>query len=181
MTNKLTRRGFLTIAVTAVAGLAGCTLPVSSSAPMNDTKYRAPAIELSEVDGSKLQRSDEEWRALLSPLQYAVMREEGTERAFTGEYDGHKAAGIYHCSACGNPLFSSKQKYDSGTGWPSYWMPITDTAVDEKEDRKLGMLRTEVLCSRCGGHLGHVFPDGPQPIGLRYCMNSIALNFVPGA
>ena len=123
-------------------------------------------------------KSEEEWRKVLTPEQFAVLRKQGTERAYTGKYwDAHGAA-TYVCAACGQPLFSSEQKFDSGTGWPSYWAPI-EGAVVTHVDSTLGMERTEVTCSRCGGHLGHVFEDGPRPTGLRYCINSVALDAKP--
>lgn len=121
------------------------------------------------------QLSEQEWRDRLSPDQYQVLREAGTERAFTGKYWNSKEPGIYRCAGCGTELFDSSDKYDSGTGWPSFVRPLTGDRVEEKVDSEYGMVRTEVLCSTCGGHLGHVFPDGPQPTGLRYCMNSAAL------
>ncbi|WP_421888886.1 peptide-methionine (R)-S-oxide reductase MsrB [Marinoscillum sp.] len=123
--------------------------------------------------------ADSEWRQRLSPEAYYVMREQGTERAFTGTYWDNKAAGTYVCKACDLPLFSSETKFKSGTGWPSFYEPLSKSNVGEEKDTSYGMARTEVHCARCGGHLGHIFPDGPKPTGLRYCINSVSLNFKP--
>ncbi len=128
----------------------------------------------------EVSRTDAEWKELLSNEQYRVLRKGGTERPFTGAYHATKEAGTYRCAGCGNPLFSSETKYDSGTGWPSFYAPLDESAIEHREDKSLFMTRTEVLCSKCGGHLGHVFPDGPQPTGLRYCMNSAALKLEKG-
>lgn len=127
----------------------------------------------------KIKLSDDEWRQRLNPLQYHVLREHGTERAFTGEYESNKAGGLYRCAGCGMPLFASATKYNSGSGWPSYTAPLSPDAVEEFRDVSHGMVRTEVRCARCEGHLGHVFPDGPGPDGLRYCINSASLAFDP--
>ena len=134
---------------------------------------------MAETKTERVEKTDAEWRAQLTPEQYEVLRKKGTERAFTGKYWDNHADGVYRCAGCGNPLFSSATKFESGTGWPSFSQPVAPESVATEDDRGLFMKRTEVLCGRCSGHLGHVFEDGPDPTGLRYCMNSAAFDFKP--
>jgi peptide-methionine (R)-S-oxide reductase len=128
--------------------------------------------------GDKIEKTESEWQAGLTPEQYRVMREKGTERAFTGQYWNTKTEGVYHCAACDLALYSSDTKFNSGTGWPSFWAPVAEAHVAADVDRKLGMTRTEVHCARCGAHLGHIFDDGPKPTGIRHCINSVSLKLV---
>lgn len=137
-----------------------------------DGKKGATVIE-------KIEKTDAEWKKVLTPEQYQILRKAGTERAFSGKTWNNHEKGIYKCAACGLPLFSSATKFESGTGWPSFWQPIDPAHVEEHSDWSFGMRRTEVVCARCGGHLGHVFDDGPKPTSLRYCMNSGAMEFEP--
>jgi peptide-methionine (R)-S-oxide reductase len=148
--------------------LAACGAPSRAEPAFNPA--RADIIE----------HTDAEWKSLLDGEEYRILRQKGTERAFTGKYWNSTEDGVYQCAACGLPLFSSSAKFKSGTGWPSFTKPVASDTVGEARDNGLGMPRTEILCNRCGGHLGHVFPDGPAPTGLRYCVNGNALDFHPG-
>ncbi|WP_262696089.1 peptide-methionine (R)-S-oxide reductase MsrB [Kordiimonas aquimaris] len=134
---------------------------------------------MTEEHNAKVEKSDDEWKQELTPEQYQVCRCGGTEPAFTGKYWDTKTPGKYLCAGCGSHLFDSATKYDSGSGWPSFWQPATNGAVTEKTDRSFGMVRTEIVCAKCESHLGHSFPDGPPPTGVRYCMNSASLNLIP--
>jgi len=166
------------IAVFCISNLAFSCNPSKSLSDTENTKN--PSAVLVNIEGDTLKKvvkTPAAWKEILSPIEYNVLREQGTERAFTGEYWDNKKEGVYKCRACDLPLFSSDTKFKSGTGWPSFYTPIDKTSIEEEVDNSYGMRRVEVHCARCGGHQGHVFRDGPQPTGLRYCINSVSLRF----
>ncbi|MDQ8186413.1 peptide-methionine (R)-S-oxide reductase MsrB [Pelagicoccus sp. SDUM812002] len=183
MKTKLTTLAALIAAITPFIMAADPKKPTSAESKPTEADLEACAVpshaETTALDAFK--KSDNEWKQLLSTDQYRVMREQGTEPPFRNVYWNNKDKGIYLCAGCDAPLFASGQKFDSGTGWPSFWDSIASENVGETVDSSYGMTRTEVHCNRCGGHLGHVFPDGPKPTRLRYCINSASLEFVPKA
>jgi peptide-methionine (R)-S-oxide reductase len=176
------RRTICTLLLGLGLTIAGCERAERQVTPESTGGYAAPAVSVPiPHDGppEKIMKSDEQWQSELTPEQYRVLRQKGTERAGSSELNNVKTPGTFVCAGCGQPLFDSETKYESGSGWPSFYQPVTKHAVEEHADNSHGMVRTEVVCSRCDGHLGHVFNDGPRPTGMRYCINGVSLKHVP--
>ncbi len=177
--SALRLKALLVIALLIVTA-AACVRAAAEKREKGSTAVNTTATTTTTADGiQKIVKTEDEWKKLLTPEQFKVLRKQGTERAFTGELWNNHAKGTYVCAACGLTLFSSETKFESGTGWPSFWQPIDPRHVETEVDNSFFSTRTEVHCARCGGHLGHVFTDGPKPTGLRYCMNSVSMKFVP--
>jgi peptide-methionine (R)-S-oxide reductase len=182
----LSRRRFMAgslmaLGAASAAGRVLAAVPAPGAGTVSIENFSPAGASLGQVQVARVVKTDEEWRSQLSPQAFAVTRHEGTEPAFSGEYDHFYRDGLYRCVCCDTALFDSHTKFDSGTGWPSFWKSISHANVSENSDHSLGMLRVAVSCHRCDAHLGHVFDDGPRPTGLRYCMNSVALKFVARA
>ena len=173
------QRMFLAVLIIICGSMQACLQSNTSPKAIVEKKQGEWFVDEKGDTIRYVQKTAAEWEALLDATSYHVLREKGTERAFTGAYNANKKEGTYYCKGCGLSLFSSDTKFDSGTGWPSFYAPIDKTHVEEEIDHAYGMRRVEILCHRCGGHLGHVFEDGPPPTGLRYCMNSVSLDFKP--